>query len=273
MGYYEKIIDATEYIKRHVDQEPKIAIVLGTGLGKLSDKIQNAVKIPYNEIPHFPESTVKGHEGCLIYGSLNNVPIIAQSGRFHFYEGYSMKEVTLPIRVFKFLGVKALIIASATGGIHEDFYPGDISIVNDHINLHYENPLSGPNDERLGPRFPDMKNAYSPELIQLAHSVAKNQNLTLHNSVYAGLPGPNLETKAEYNYLQIIGATVVGMSTVPEVIVAKHMELKTCVFAAITNRCFPISEIQEVTHDEVIQKAQIAENKITSIVKEMILKI
>lgn len=273
MGYYENIIEATDYIKNLIREEPKIAIVLGTGLGKLGVQIEDAIKIPYEKIPHFPVSTVKGHEGSLIYGNLNGIKVIAQSGRFHYYEGYSMKEVTLPIRVFKFLGVKALIIASATGGIHENFYPGDVSIVNDHINLHSENPLTGPNDERLGPRFPDMKNAYSPDLLELAHSVAEQQNITLHNSVYGGLPGPNLETKAEYNFLHHIGASVVGMSTVPEVIVAKHMDLKTCVFAAITNRCFPVSEIQEVTHDEVIEKAQIAEYKITSIVKEMIQKI
>jgi len=273
MSYYDQILESSQHLKDRVGHEPEVAIVLGTGLGSFADKIEVTHKIAYQDIPNFPPATVKGHEGALLFGRFNGKNVVAQSGRYHFYEGYNMKEVTLPIRVFHFLGVKALFIASATGGIHEDYEAGDITVVNDHINLHYENPLQGPNDERLGPRFPDMSKAYSPRLIQLANEIAKAKNIRLHNSIYAGLPGPNLETKAEYNYLNIIGATVVGMSTVPEVIVAKHMELETCVFAAVTNKCFPISAIKEVTHDEVIEVAKKAEKKITTIVAEMITRI
>lgn len=273
MSYYDQILESSQYLLNRVGYKPEIAIVLGTGLGSFTEKIQVEHKISYNDIPHFPQATVKGHEGALIFGKLRGKNVVAQSGRYHYYEGYNMKSVTLPIRVFHFLGVKALFIASATGGIHEDYKAGDITVVNDHINLHHENPLQGPNDERLGPRFPDMSEAYSRRLIDLAQNIAKEKNIQLHNSVYAGLPGPNLETKAEYNYLNLIGATVVGMSTVPEVIVAKHMELETCVFAVVTNKCFPISAIREVTHDEVIEIAQSAERKISKIVEEMITRI
>jgi len=270
MSYYERIIESTEYLKSRVDTLPEIAIVLGSGLGSFTNKINISQRIPYSEIPHFPPATVKGHDGALIFGSIGDKKIVAQAGRYHYYEGYNMKEVTLPIRVFKYLGAKILLIASAVGGIHEDYEAGDITIVNDHINLHNQNPLQGPNDDRLGVRFPDMMDAYSPRLIKMAQDIASDQDIKLHNSVYGGLPGPNLETKAEYNYLHVIGATVVGMSTVPEIIVAQHAGLESCVLTAVTNKCFPISEIKEVTHDEVIEVAQKTEKKISAIVREMI---
>lgn len=265
MSYYNQIQETTTFLQKAIHESPEIAVVLGSGLGQFAQKINIDHYIPYNKIPHFPPATVKGHEGALIFGTFAGRRIVAQSGRYHYYEGYNMKQVTFPIRVFKYLKVKALLIASAVGGIHENFEAGDISVVNDHINLHAENPLHGPNDDRLGPRFPDMVDAYSPRLIELAHSIAKEKNITLHNSIYAGLPGPNIETKAEYNYLHRIGATVVGMSTVPEIIVAQHMGLESCVLTAITNKCYPISAIKKVTHDEVIRVAQIAEKKISDV--------
>ncbi len=270
MTYFEKAQKASTYISSRIDSYPEIAIVLGTGLGNLKNHIENPVTIPFEEIPHFPKATVAGHEGALVAGNLGNKKVIAQAGRFHYYEGYSMKEVTLPIRVFKLLGIETVFIASATGGIHEDLEAGDVAIVEDHINLHHENPLRGTNDERFGPRFPDMVDAYTPGLIQLALRVAKEKKVKLHTCVYAGIPGPNIETKAEYNYLHIIGATVVGMSTVPEVIIAKQMGMKTCVFAAITNKCYPISAIKKVTHEEVISVAKRIEENLTVIVREMI---
>ena len=272
-NYYHQIKESADYISSIIDSQPDIAIVLGTGLGEFAKHIQVECIIPYDDIPNFPPVTVKGHAGQLVFGEIGGKKVIAQSGRYHYYEGYSMQEVTLPIRVFKFLGVQHLLIASATGGIHEDYQAGDITVVNDHINLHYDNPLLGPNDERLGPRFPDMTDAYDPILIDLCHSIAKENNIILHDSIYGGLPGPNLETKAEYNYLHIIGATVVGMSTIPEILVARHMELSSCVLTAITNKCYPISAIRKVTHEEVIDVAQKVEQKISTIVKELIKRI
>jgi len=273
-SYFDQIQETVHYLENRIgDLRPEIAIVLGSGLGTFAEKINISHKIPYAEIPHFPPATVKGHEGALIFGTIEGRQIVAQAGRYHYYEGYDMKEVTFPIRVFKYLNIKALLIASATGGIHEDYEAGDVTIVNDHINLHHQNPLQGPNDERLGPRFPDMTEAYSPRLINLAHGIADKLKIQLHDSIYGGLPGPNLETKAEYNYLHTIGATVVGMSTVPEIIVASHMKLESCVLTAITNKGFPISAIKEVTHDEVIEVAQRAEAHISAIAIEMIKQI
>lgn len=272
-NYYDKIQESVNFLKEKLSQNPTIAIVLGTGLGNFAENIKVQHRFSYAEIPHFPPATVKGHAGELIFGTLNGKQVVAQSGRYHFYEGYSMKEVTFPIRVFKFLGVEHLLIASATGGIHKDYQAGDITVVNDHINLHNDNPLLGVNDERLGPRFPDMTDAYDPELIKLCHSIAEENKITLHDSVYGGLPGPNLETKAEYNFLHIIGATVVGMSTVPEILVARHMELSSCVLTAVTNKCFPISAIRKVTHEEVIDVAQKVEQKISTIVSELIRRV
>ena len=273
MKYFDKIQESTDYLVSKISKKPEVAIVLGSGLGNFEEQIDIDIRIPYEDIPHFPPATVKGHSGELIFGTIHGKYVVAQSGRYHYYEGYSMKEVTLPIRVFKFLGADPLVIASAVGGIHEDYYAGDVTVVNDHINLHHENPLQGPNDDRLGPRFPDMVEAYDPSLIELCHQIAEENNISLHDSIYGGLPGPNIETKAEYNYLHIIGATVVGMSTVPEIIVAKHMGMRSCVLTAVTNKCFPISAIKEVSHDEVIEVAQKTEQKISTIVNELIKRI
>lgn len=269
-SYYDHIQESSIYIKSFIGEPPQIGIVLGTGLGNLVHQMDIIQRISYENIPHFPPVTVKGHAGELIYGKLGDKYILAQNGRYHYYEGYGMKEVTFPIRVFKAMGINKLIIASAVGGIHEAYEAGDVTVVNDHINLHHENPLQGPNDERLGTRFPDMVDAYDPDMIRLCHEVAEKLSIKLHDSIYAGLPGPNIETKAEYNYLHIIGATVVGMSTVPEVIVAKHMGMKTLVLTAITNKCYPISAIKKVTHDEVIEVAQRVEQKISAIVRNIL---
>ncbi len=270
MDYYDKIQETVGYLHKRVGIVPRIAIVLGTGLGRLDKKIENPIRVPYSDIPHFPPVTVKGHSGELVFGTIQGQTVVAQSGRYHSYEGYDMKEVCFPIRVFKYLGAELLIIASATGGIHEAYEAGDVTVVNDHINLHHSHPLTGPNDERLGPRFPDMMHAYSQRLIQLCHQIALEKGIQLFDSVYGGLPGPNLETKAEYNFLHTIGATVVGMSTVPEIIVAQHMGMESCVLTAVTNKCFPISAIKETTHDDVIRVASQTEQKITSIVIELI---
>ena len=269
-SYFDSIQEASSFLKGRIKEQPVVSIVLGSGLGSLTRHINNKVVIPYSEVPNFPETTVLGHKGELIFGQINGVPIVAQSGRLHYYEGYNMKEVTFPIRVFKQLGANHVVMASAVGGIHEDFNAGDITIVEDHINLFPENPLRGINDVRLGPRFPDMVNAYDPELITLAESIAQRRDISLHRSVYAGLAGPNIETKAEYNYLHRIGANVVGMSTVPEVIVAQHMAMKICVFTAVTNQCFPTSMIQKVSHEAILDVAKIAEKKISYIVIDMI---
>jgi len=270
MTYYDQIIESTNYIKNRIGDTPEVSLVLGSGLGKLADDIVNPVHIDYGDIPHFPPATVKGHAGQLIYGHLYGKKVIAQSGRYHYYEGYTMKEVTLPIRVFKALGAEVMLMASAVGGIHEDYEAGDITVVNDHINLHSENPLHGPNDARLGVRFPDMSEAYSRRLIDACHGIAKSESITLHDSVYGGLPGPNLETKAEYNYLHVIGATVVGMSTVPEVIVANHAGLESCVLTAVTNKCFPISAIKEVSHQEVIDVASTCATKMITVFRKLL---
>jgi len=273
MNYYDQIIQSTNYIKDRIGDVPEVAMVLGSGLGPLAKEIADAVHISYSEIPHFPPATVMGHDGKLIYGKLQGKTVIAQSGRYHYYEGYTMKEVTLPIRVFKALGAKVMLMASAVGGIHEDYEAGDITVVNDHINLHSENPLRGPNDPRLGVRFPDMSEAYSKRLITSCHEIANAQGMTLHDSVYGGLPGPNLETKSEYNYLHTIGASVVGMSTVPEIIVANHAGLESCVLTAVTNKCFPISAIKEVSHQEVIDVAHECSLKISIIFNKLLLNL
>ena len=273
MSQFDKIEESSDFIRQRLSQVPKVAIVLGSGLGNLTEKMSIDLRIPYGVIPHFPPATVKGHQGELIAGQLGDHYVLAQSGRYHYYEGYEMKVVTFPIRVFKSLGIDILIMASAVGGIHEDYEAGDVTVVNDHINLHHENPLNGPNDERLGPRFPDMVDAYDPDLIGYCHAAAHDENINLHDSIYAGLPGPNIETKAEYKFLHIIGATVVGMSTVPEVLVAKHMSMRSCVLTAVTNKCYPISSIREISHDEVIQIAKKTEDKISRIVMGLLSRI
>ncbi len=267
---YEKIQEAISYIRLTTDFQPTVGIILGTGLGSLTDRINVTSKIRYNDIPNFPTSTVESHSGELIFGELAGKKIVAMSGRVHYYEGYSMKEVTFPVRVLKFLGIKTIIISNAAGSTNANIKEGEIVFVRDHINLQPENPLRGYNDERIGPRFPDMKDAYSPKLIQLAEKVATEKGINFHKGVYLGLQGPNLETPAEYNYIHTIGADLVGMSTIPEVIVSKHMDLKIFVISVVSNQCFPIENITQTTIEEVIEVVGKASPKMIEIVEGML---
>ncbi len=270
---YDKIQEAIEYIHSEVDLKPRFGIVLGTGLGGLTQEIDIVKAIDYTEIPHFPQSTVEGHQGKLIFGYINQIPIVAMSGRFHFYEGYSMQEATFGIRVLKFLNIEKLFISNISGSVNPNMEAGDIVILRDHINLQASNPLIGVNDARLGPRFPDMLNVYDKNLIQMGLEIAKNNDIHIHTGVYLSLQGPSLETPAEYQMIHKLGADLVGMSTVPEVIVAKHMSLPVFVLSVVSNKSFPIEEIRETTIEEAIAVANAAEPKMSLIVKNMISKL
>lgn len=267
---FEQIQKATSYIQSTIDFSPDYGIILGTGLGQLTEEIEVVHEIPYSEIPHFPISTVQSHKSKLIFGKLAEKNVIAMAGRFHFYEGYTMKQVTFPVRVLKFLGIKKLIISNVSGSTNANINAGDIVFIKDHINLQPENPLRGENDERLGPRFPDMLKTYDRTLNIKALEIAKENGIIAHEGVYIALQGPNLETPAEYNFLNRIGGDLVGMSTVPEVIVARHMGLPVFVLSVVSNKCFPIEEITETTVEEVIQLANEVQPKMSLIVKEMI---
>jgi len=267
---YENIQEAVAFIQSQTSFTPRYGIILGTGLGGLVDEIETEAIIPYKDIPHFPESTVQSHKSQLIFGRLAGQDIVAMAGRFHYYEGYSMKEVTFPVRVLKFLGIQRLIISNVSGSTNGNINAGDIVFVRDHINLQPENPLRGVNDERLGPRFPDMKSTYDSALIYKAMDIAKTNNITAHTGVYLALQGPNLETPAEYNMIHTMGADLVGMSTVPEVIVAKHSDLPVFVLSVVSNKCYPIEEITETTIEEVIHLAKAAEPKMRLIVKALL---
>lgn len=268
---YNKIQESIHYIQEQIQGfEPRVGIILGTGLGSFKNEIDTVFKIPYNKIPHFAEPTVEGHVGKLIFGYLKGVPIVAMAGRFHYYEGYTMEEVTFPVRVLKYLKIERLIISNAAGGVQGHLYPGDLVFIKDHINLHAQNPLRGKNDPQLGVRFPDMLKAYDTKLNQKALTIAQENNIRAFEGVYVGTQGPNLETPAEYNFFNIIGGDVVGMSTIPEVLVAKHMNLPVFVVSVISNRCFPIEEITETTVEEVIQVVTKAESKLTLILKELL---
>ena len=239
-------------------------------MGNLTDDIQIETEIAYQDIPHFPISTVKSHQSKLLFGTLAGVPIVAMAGRFHYYEGYSMREVTFPIRVLHLLGIEKLILSNVSGSTNAALEAGDIVFVKDHINLQPENPLRGENDERLGPRFPDMLHTYDPQMLQLAEQIAQQNNIKTHRGIYVALQGPNLETPAEYGFLHRIGGDLVGMSTVPEVIVARHSGLSVFVISVVSNKCFPIEEIQMTTLESVIEIAQKAEPKMRLIVKELL---
>ncbi len=269
----KKIRETAKFINEKTNNfKPQVAIVLGTGLGGLVNEIDTEFKISYKEIPNFPVSTVEGHEGNLIFGKLQNKKVVAMQGRFHYYEGYSMQEITFPIRVFKILGIELLFVSNASGGLNPDFKVGDLMLINDHINLFGTNPLIGKNIEELGPRFPDMSEAYNKELMQYAEEVANKNNIYFVKGVYAGLSGPTFETPAEYFYVRNIGADAVGMSTVPEVIVARHMDMKCLAFSVITDSGVP-GEIVEISHEEVQKAAAGAEPKLTTIMKGVLEKL
>jgi purine-nucleoside phosphorylase len=266
----EKLKSAAEFITRKTGFNPEVGIVLGTGLGGLVNEIEIAHTLPYESIPNFPVSTVEGHSGKLILGRLGKKNVIAMQGRFHYYEGYNMQEVTFPIRVMKLLGVNQLFLSNASGGVNPDFEIGDLMIITDHINQFPSNPLIGHNYKELGPRFPDMSEAYDPELVSHAKKIAKKLEIPVQEGVYLGLSGPTFETPAEYKYMRIIGADTVGMSTVPEVIVARHMNMSCFAISIITDLGVP-GKIVRITHEEVQQVAALAEKKMTMIMKEMML--
>jgi len=267
---YEQIQEALAYIRTLTPATPRIGIVLGTGLSPLAEDIEAEISIDYGQIPHFPVSTVQSHAGKLIFGKLAGVDVVAMAGRFHYYEGYTPQQITFPIRVFKALGVDLLIVSNAAGSTNADIEAGDLVFIRDHINLQPENPLRGPNDERLGPRFPDMLNTYDTDLIWKALDLARKNDIRAHSGVYLALQGPNLETPAEYQYMHRIGADVVGMSTVPEVLVARHSDMRVFAFSVVSNKCFPLDEIRETAVEDVLAVVKTAEEKVKVVVKGII---
>lgn len=254
LDLYDKIEDAAKVIQAAFDEVPQVAIVLGTGLGGLVDQIEIVATIEYGDIPHFPASTATSHRGRLVCGHLNGVPVVAMEGRFHMYEGYPLKQITLPIRVFKRLGVELLIVSNACGGLNPYYQSGDIMMIDDQINLMGDNPLIGVNDDRLGPRFPDMCEPYDQQWIDRAVAIARRDDIHIHRGVFVAVAGPNLETRAEYRFLRTIGADVVGMSTVPETIVAVHCGLKTIGISVITDMCLPDS-LKPANVEKIIETA------------------
>ncbi|PKP50512.1 MAG: purine-nucleoside phosphorylase [Bacteroidetes bacterium HGW-Bacteroidetes-12] len=265
----KKIQETKQFLDSKTTLKPKVGIVLGTGLGNLSSEIDIEIAIPYEEIPNFPVSTVQGHSGKLVFGYLSGVPVVAMQGRFHYYEGYSLQECTFPIRVMKMLGISHLFLSNASGGVNANFEVGDIMLITDHINLLPDNPLRGKNIDELGPRFPDMSEPYSKKMITSVLNIASKNNIKLQQGVYAVLSGPTFETPAEYKYMQIIGADTVGMSTVPEVIVARHMDIPCMAMSIITDLGVD-GKIIEISHEEVQVIAKAAEPKMTLIIKELL---
>jgi len=263
------IDEVVRFIRTRTNAAPAIGIILGTGLGGLAKEIEQETVIDYGEIPHFPVSTVESHQGKLIFGTLAGKNVVAMQGRFHFYEGYTMKQITFPVRVMKFLGVDTLLISNAAGALNPAFGRGDVMLMVDHINLLGDNPLIGPNDDTLGPRFPDMSEPYCKELIRRAEQIALDLDLKVVKGVYVAMQGPNLETRSEYRFLRTIGADAVGMSTVPEDIVAIQMGMRVFGVSIITDECFP-DTLKPITLEEVIAVANRAEPKMTAIMKELV---
>jgi len=268
----ETIKQTESFLRSKVKNIPEIAIILGTGLGELVKEIDIEDEISYEKIPNFPVSTVEGHSGKLIFGKLGGKPIIAMQGRFHYYEGYDMQQVTFPIRVFQSLGIKYLFVSNAAGGMNNSFEIGDIMLIEDHINLFPEHPLRGKNFNELGVRFPDMSEAYDKNLRQMVSEIAKENNIKIQYGVYVGTSGPTFETPAEYNYFRVIGGDAVGMSTVPEVIVANHAKMKVLAFSIITDLGV-IGKIVEVSHEEVQEAAKIAQPKMAYLMQEVLKKL
>lgn len=268
----QQIAEAVAYIRKHTKMCPSIGIILGTGLGGLAKEIKREVVLDYGEIPHFPTSTVESHHGKLIFGTLSGKKLVAMQGRFHLYEGYSLQQIALTVRVLSYkvgLGVHTLLISNAAGGLNPLFRLGDIMIITDHINMLGDNPLIGPNDAELGPRFPDMSEPYNRDLIELAEQAALDLKIRVQRGVFVAVPGPNLETRAEYRLLRFIGADAVGMSTVPENIVAVHLGMKVLAFSIITDMGLP-DALKPVTVEEVIAVANEAEPRLTKLMKEVV---
>ncbi len=267
----EKIKESVEYINGKIKSTPKVGIILGSGLGGLSEDIEIEVVIPYREIPNFPVSTVSGHKGQLLFGKLNGVEVVAMEGRFHYYEGYAMEQVTFPVRVLKLLGIDTLFVSNASGGVNPDFEIGDIMFITDHINL-MPNPLIGPNMDDLGPRFPDMSEAYSKDLLSKAKKIARHLGIRYKTGVYTALTGPTYETPHEYFYVHKIGGDAVGMSTCPEVIVARHMGLQVFAVSVISDLGVE-GKIVEVSHKEVLEAAEQAAGRIKQIVTRLVTEV
>ena len=264
-----EIDEVTNFVRSQTQYQPKIGLILGSGLGDLAKSIENPDFIPYKDIPFWPKSTVHGHSGQLVIGKLEGQTVITMQGRAHYYEGYSMAEVTLPVRVMKRLGVEILVVTNAAGAINPDYEPGDVMILSDHIAMiamSGNNPLRGPNIEEFGPRFPDMSQPYTPELIKLAKSIAKKENIDTHSGVYVSLSGPSFETPADLRFLRTIGADAVGMSTVPEVIVARHASMKVLGISGISNKA-NLDGSTMTTHEEVLEAGKVLVPKLTSIIR------
>lgn len=262
---FSQIEEATRYIRSRWDQRPHAGIILGTGLGSLAEAIEKPVVIDYRDIPHFPQSTALSHAGQLVCGTLAGLPVMAMQGRFHMYEGYSLQQVTLPVRVFRAMGAGLLIVSNACGGLNPYFSAGDIMLIDDHINLMGDNPLIGINDDRLGPRFPDMSEPYDRNLIARAMRIARKEDMVVHKGVFVAVSGPNLETAAEYRFLRTIGADVVGMSTVPETIVAVHAGMRVAGFSVITDMCLP-DALHAADAHKIVEVAKLAEPGLTRLV-------
>ncbi|WP_323757239.1 purine-nucleoside phosphorylase [Roseivirga sp.] len=269
MEYTKQIFQALNYVQSTVEFQPEFGIILGTGLGALVDKIEIQHTIEYKEIPHFPVSTVESHSGRLIFGELSGKKVVAMQGRFHYYEGYDMKEVTFPVRVLKLLGIKKLFVSNAAGGVNLNFQVADLMIIEDHIDLTKDNPLTGANLDEFGGRFPDMSEPYERKMINQALEIAIKEGIRCHEGVYAGVSGPNLETRAEYRFLKIIGADAVGMSTVPEVIVARHMNLPVFAVSAITDLCDP-DHLEVAELSKILAAAAKAEKGMTTLLQKLI---
>ena len=266
---FELSLETAQFLQKQINYTPEYAIVLGSGLGSLSEDIEVDVEIPYKDIPNFPVSTVKGHKGSLIFGSLSGKKIVAMNGRFHFYEGYSMKQVTFPERVFWQMGIRKLVVSNASGGVNRNFKIGDVMLITDHINFFPEHPLRGPNDERFGPRFVNMSEPYSKKMLQVVRKYAADNDIRIKEGTYLGLQGPTFETLAEYTMVRNIGGDAVGMSTVPEVIVARHMDMEVFGISVITD-IGTAEFIEEVNHQEVLKAAKAAEPIVRDLVAKLV---
>jgi len=265
----KKIDECVDAIRERIKFTPKVGLILGSGLGALAREVTEPVSIDYANLPHFPKPTVEFHTGVLICGYLRGKPVVTMEGRFHYYEGYSMREITFPVRVMRALGAEILVVSNAAGGMNHQYRPGDIVIITDHINLMGDNPLIGPNYDSLGPRFSDMSQPYSERLIEMAEQSALSRGIKAHRGVYVAVAGPNLETRAEYRFLRGIGADIVGMSTVPEVLVAVHGGMEVLGLSIVTDSCLP-DALEPVDIDKIIKVANEAEPKLSAIVMDVL---
>jgi purine-nucleoside phosphorylase len=268
---WEQVQETVNYINSKFDFTPEYGVILGSGLGSFTDDLEIEFTLPYHEIPNFPTSTVAGHKGALVFGTIGTKKVVAMQGRFHYYEGYSMQEVTFPVRVMKYLGISKLIVSNASGGVNPSYKVGSIVIIKDHVNMMPEHPLRGKNEERFGPRFVNMSEPYSLKMISKAKEIAKESNIEVFDGVYLGLQGPTFETLHEYKMVKVLGADCVGMSTVPEVIVARHMDLETFGISVITD-IGSEEFLESISHEEVLKAANAAEPHVRKLIKELILQ-